>query len=207
MVAAAAPSSSERAPLLGVVDGHTDDDVEAARPNRRGSCTAARWVDRKPEPHVGAARLLGRGGVLGQSPGAWDIEHNWGSSSAWCACLDRAETIWDSGRRVLYRTDPFHSVVRYTRRCPLTAGTVLGDPTVCAAPPPVVYAGEPLDVEDPGHRERGVRRHLRCVRGGLLVRPNPAAGQTSRRRLMLAAHLTACGCAARLWIQGDGALA
>jgi hypothetical protein len=118
MVAAAAPSSSERAPLLGVVDGHSDDDVEAARPNRRGSCTAARWVDRKPEPHVGAARLLGRGGVLGQSPGAWDIEHNWGASSAWCACLDRAETIWDSGRRVLYRTDPFHSVVRYTRRCP-----------------------------------------------------------------------------------------
>ena len=104
-------AAAERAPLLGVVD-----DVAHAAPSsaRRDSRTVApRWVERRVERPTATARLLGRaGGVLGQSPGKWNIEHKWGEKSSCCTWMDRAETVWDTGRRMLYRTDLFHTVVR-----------------------------------------------------------------------------------------------
>ena len=111
MEAADDPAVGERAPLLSVVDSQPED---AAGGGGSGSRTVApRWVERRTErrPAEAAARLLGRGGVLGQSPGAWDIEHNWGPKGSCCTWLDRADAVWDAGRRMLYRTDPFHTVV------------------------------------------------------------------------------------------------
>lgn len=121
-------SAHERAPLLGgqqlpdvtrdppVAE---DGDVEACG---KGRYTSARWLERKPEVMPGGAqRILRRGEVLGQSSGKWDIEHNWGKSdsffsfrsrSSWSETLDkRTKPIWDAGRRMLYRTDPFHTLV------------------------------------------------------------------------------------------------
>ena len=95
-------AEAERTPLLGVAD---------IPPG--GRTVATRWVERRPERPTGTARLLRRaGGVLGQSPGKWDIEHKWGEKSSCCAWMDRVETVWDAGRRLLYRSDPFHTVVR-----------------------------------------------------------------------------------------------
>ena len=103
---------AEERPLL---DKAADDaDVEAPAQGRAGgggrqtqSLYLARLKSGEAAP---TARLLGRGTLLGQSDGHWNIEHDWGQKPN-CCSLDKLQGLYATAKRRVYLSDKFHTVV------------------------------------------------------------------------------------------------
>ena len=91
-----------------------DADVEAPAPGRAsggGRQTQSLYLARlKSGEAAPTARLLGRGTLLGQSDGHWNIEHDWGQKPN-CCSLDKLQGLYAAAKRRVYLSDKFHTVV------------------------------------------------------------------------------------------------